>query len=176
LTRSVTKIAELTAISITKLHGMDCQSWCLEIEILLKQKQVLSIVDGTEEALDANDGTEFEAWKKQHETAWLTILLAMERSLQPQHGIQKDAKTLWNQLKEDYKSKVKLNEWALRDEMLAVMLSDCKNVQEYASKIQEYVKSFNHWAESSTSTMPKCEHCYYLMQGLPKDDNWRFFT
>jgi hypothetical protein len=24
--------------------------------------------------------------------------------------------------------------------------------------------------------MPKSEHSYYLMQGIPKDDDWRFFT
>jgi len=45
------------------------------------------------------------------------------------------AKALWDQLKEDYKSKVKLNVWALLDEMSAVKLRDCENVQEFASKI-----------------------------------------
>jgi hypothetical protein len=58
----------------------------LEIEILLEQKQVLGIVDGTEEAPDAKDATEFKAWKKQHGIARLTILLGMERSLQQQYG------------------------------------------------------------------------------------------
>jgi hypothetical protein len=103
----------------------------------------VSIVDGTEEAPDAKNGTEFKVWKKQNGTAWLTILLAMERSLQQQYGIQKEAKALWNPLKEDYKSKVKLYEWALQDEMEVVRLSDCENVQEYASKIQGQVKGFN---------------------------------
>jgi hypothetical protein len=150
----------------------------LEIEILLEQKQVLGIVDGTEEAPDAKDGTEFKAWKKQHGIARSTILLAMERSLQQQYGVQKDAKALWDQLKEDYKSQVKLNVWALRDEMSAVKLSNCENVQEYASKIQGHVNDFNLCADSSTGsgTMPKSEHSYYLMQGVPKDDDWRFFT
>jgi hypothetical protein len=32
----------------------------LEIEILLEEKQVLGIVDGTEEALDAKDATELK--------------------------------------------------------------------------------------------------------------------
>jgi len=176
LTRRVTKMAESTAITIKKFDGMDYKSWSLEIEILLEQKQVLGIVDGTEEAPDAKDGTEFKAWKKQHGIARSTILLAMKRSLQQQYGIQKDAKALWDQLKEDYKSKVKLNVWALRDEMSAVKLSNCENVQEYSSKIQGYVNDFNLCAESSTGTMPKSEHSYYLMQGIPKDDDWRFFT
>jgi len=172
-------MAESTAISIKKFDGTDYKSWSLEVEILLEQKQVLGIVDGTEEAPDAKnatDTTEFKAWKKQHGIARSTILLAMERSLQQQYGVQKDAKALWDQLKEDYKSKVKLKVWALRDEMSAVKLRDCENVQEYASKIQGYVNDFNLCAESSTGTMPKSEHSYYLMQGIPKDDDWRFFT
>jgi len=171
-------MAELTVITIKKFDGTDYKSWSLEIEILLEQKQVLGIVDGTEEALDAKDGTEFKAWKKQHAIARSTILLAMERSLQQQYGVQKDAKALWDQLKEDYKSKVKLNVWALRDEMSAVKLSNCENVQEYVSKIQGQVNDFNLCADSSTGsgTMPKSEHSYYLMQGIPKDDDWRFFT
>jgi len=98
----------------------------------LEQKQVLGIVDGTEEALDAKkakDVPEFKASKRQHGIAQSTILLAMDRSLQQQYGVQNDAKGLWDQLKEDYKSKVKLNVWALSDEMSAVKLRDCEDVQ-----------------------------------------------
>ena len=60
--------------------------------------------------------------------------------------------------------------------MSAAKLRDCENVQEYASKIQGFVNDFNLCAESSTGTMPKSEHSYYLMQGIPEDDDWRFFT
>jgi len=38
------------------------------------------------------------------------------------------------------------------------------------------VNDFNLCVESSTGTMPKSKHSYYLMQGIPKDDDWRFFT
>ena len=38
----------------------------MEIELLLEQKQVLSIVDGTEEAPDGENEIEFKAWKMQH--------------------------------------------------------------------------------------------------------------
>ena len=153
----------------------------MEIEILLQPKQVPGIVDGTEEAPDVKDGTEFKAWKKQHGIARSTILLAMERSLQQQYGVQKDAKALWDQLEEDYKSKVMLNVWALRDEMSAVRLSDCENAQEYTSKIQSYVNDLNLGADTDSSstgsgTMPKSEHSYYLMKGVPKGNDWRFFT
>jgi len=169
-------MAESTAITIKKFDGTDYKSWSLEVEILLEQKQVLGIVDSTEEAPE--DATELKSWKKQHGIAWSTILLAMERSLQQQYGGQKDAKALWDQLKEDYKSKVKLNVWALQDEMSAVKLRDCENVQEYSLKIQGHVNDFNLCADCSTGsgTMPKSEHSYSLMQGIPKDDDWRVFT
>jgi hypothetical protein len=175
-------MAESTAITIKKFDRTEYKSWSLEIEMVLEQKQVLGIVDGTEEAPDAKDGTEFKAWQMQHGIARSTILLAIERSLQQQYCVQKDAKALWEQLKEDYKSKVKLNVSALRDEMSAVRLSDCENVQEYASKIQSYVNDFNLCADTDTSlstgsgTMPRSEHIYFLLKGIPNEDDWRFFT
>jgi hypothetical protein len=110
--------------------------------------------------------------------AWSTILLAMGRSLQQLYGIQKDAKALCDQLKEDYKSKMKLNVSALRDDMSAAKFSNCENVQEYASKTQGHVNDFDLCANSSTGngTMPKNEHSYNLIQSIPKDEDWRFFT
>jgi len=91
------------------------------------------------------------------------------------------AKVLWNQLKEYNKSKVKLNGLALRVEMSAVRLSDCKNVQEYASNIQSYVNDFNVSTDTDSSstgsgTMTNSQHAYYQMKGIPKDDDWRVFT
>jgi hypothetical protein len=86
------KMAESTVISIKKFDGTGYKSWSLEVEILLEQKQVLGIADGTEEAPDAKNAknaTEFNAWKKQHGIARSTILLAMERSLQQQYGFRK---------------------------------------------------------------------------------------
>jgi hypothetical protein len=57
-------MADSTAFTIKKFDGTDYKSWSLEIEILLEQKQVLGIVNSTEEAPDANDGTELKSWKK----------------------------------------------------------------------------------------------------------------
>jgi len=87
-------MAKSTAISIKKFDGTDYKSWSWEIEILLQRKQVLGIVNGTEEAPNAKDRTQFKAWKKQHGITRSTILLAMERSWQQQYGVQKDAKAL----------------------------------------------------------------------------------
>jgi hypothetical protein len=107
-------MAESTPISINKFDGTDDNSWYLAVEILLEQKQVLGIVNGTEEepdAKNAKDATEFKAWKKQHPITRSTILLTMERSVQQLYGVKKDANELWDQLLEGYKSKVTLNVW-----------------------------------------------------------------
>ena len=85
-------MVESTAISIKKFHGTDYKGWTLEVEILLEQKQVPGIVDGTEEAPDAKNGmdaTKFKPLKKQHGIARLPILLALERSVQQQYGVQR---------------------------------------------------------------------------------------
>jgi hypothetical protein len=171
-------MAESPAILIKKFDDTGYKSWSLEVEILLEQKKVLSIVDHTEEAPE--EATELKSWKTQHGIVWLNILQAMARSLEKQFGIQKDAKALCDRLKEDYKSKVKFNMWALHDEMSAVKLSNCKNVQEYTLRIQSYVNDYNLCANTNSltgsSTMPKCEHTFPLTKGVPNDDYWRLFT
>jgi hypothetical protein len=52
------KMAESTAISIMQFDSMDYRSWSMEAAIRLEQKQVLGIVDGTEEA--QKDATELQ--------------------------------------------------------------------------------------------------------------------
>jgi len=98
----------------------------------------------------------------------------MELSLQQQYGCQKDAQTLWDQLKQDNELKVKLNDLASLDEVSAVELSNSENVQEYTSKIEGYVNYFNPHGDSSPSMIPKSVHSYYLMQGIPGvgNDTW----
>jgi hypothetical protein len=71
------KMAESTDITFKKFEGTDYKSWSLENEILFDEKQVLVIVDSTEQGPDAKDGTEFNAWKKQHGITRSTFLLAM---------------------------------------------------------------------------------------------------
>jgi hypothetical protein len=72
---------------------------------------------------------------------------------------------LWDLLKEVYQSRLKLNIWALYDEMSVVKVNSCENVQKYASIIQGHVNDFNLCADSSTGsgTKPNREHRYWLM-------------
>lgn len=60
--------------------------------------------------------------------------------------------------------------------MSAGKLRKCDNVQEFAWKIEGYVNNSNLCAENSTCTLPKSKHSYYLIPGIPKDDDWRVFT
>jgi hypothetical protein len=64
--------------------------------------------------------SEVKAWKKQHRITRFTIHLVMERSLQQLYGVQNKGNVLWDQLKEDDRLKVKLNVWALCNEISAV--------------------------------------------------------
>jgi len=76
----------------------------------------------------------------------------------------------------DYKSKVKMNVWALHYQMPAVEFRDCMNVQDHSSKIQEHGNNFNLGGEGSTGTILKHEHGYPMMQYIAKDDDGRFST
>jgi len=132
--------------------AMYYRSWSFEIEILLEQKQVLSGVDSTEDTPE--DVTELKSWKKQHGIGRWTILLTMEWSFQQQYGVQQDAIVLWDQLKEDWKSMVKLTIWALWDTMSAVKLRDSENVQQYTVIFQGYGIDITLSAESLACPMP----------------------
>jgi hypothetical protein len=170
-------MAKSTAISITKFDRTESKRCRLEVQILVEQTEVPGIVDGTDVA-PANS-TELKSWKKHHGIEGSTILLTTDRSFHQQYGVQKEAMELWDQLKKDYTSKLKLNVWALRNEMSAVKLRNCENIQQYTSKIQRNVNDFNCWANTDSSTcsvtMPKSEHTYYLMKGVLKKDDWRLF-
>jgi hypothetical protein len=52
-------MAESAVISIKTFDGTDFKTWTLEVAILLEQKQVLGIVDGTKEAPE--DATELKS-------------------------------------------------------------------------------------------------------------------
>jgi hypothetical protein len=77
----------------------------------LEQKQVLGIVDATEE--EPEDATEPKSLQEAARNRTVDHSPRDGAVLQQQYGVQKDGIALWDQLKDDYKSKVKLNVWAL---------------------------------------------------------------
>jgi hypothetical protein len=66
LTPCVTTIAKPFLISNKKFDVMNHKNSSLDIQILLEQKKVLAIVNGTQEELDATGTTECEMWKRPH--------------------------------------------------------------------------------------------------------------
>jgi len=114
---------------------MDHKSWSLDIEILLEQMQIPGDCRWYREGTGYKSHTEFFAWKKHHAITWSTILHVIEMYFEMQYPHQKGVIALWDQLKEECEFMVKLNVWALQDDMAAVQLRDCKNVQEYVLKI-----------------------------------------
>jgi hypothetical protein len=62
--------------------------------------------------------------------------------------------------------------------MSALKWNDCENVPDYPGMIQGYMNNLNFGADSATGStmMPKSEHTYYAMTGVPNDDIWRLFT
>ena len=59
---------------------------------------------------------------------------------------------------------MKLNVWALSDDISVVKLSNCDDVQGYTSKIQSYVNDFKLCSDTVSSTdsgmMWQSEHTY----------------
>lgn len=56
----------------------------------------------------------------------------MERSLpKQQSSVKTDTKLLWDHLKENNKSNLKVNVWAVHNQFSTVWLSDCDGKQQY---------------------------------------------
>jgi len=74
------KIAELIAIFLQKFNPTDYKSWRMDIGILFNCMHVHGIVDGTVEAQDTMENTEYSRCKMQHLIVWSTTLHRMQRS------------------------------------------------------------------------------------------------
>jgi len=92
-----------------------------------------------------------------------------------------DPRTLQETLATAYKAKLKFNIFQIREELLGIRLEDCDDVDTYALRIGQMVKDYNLCAEPSTSdakTLGKMtdeQHLFYLLRGIPRNDDWQFF-
>jgi hypothetical protein len=162
--------------------------------LLLKQKQVYGIVTGEDERPQypaEQDATAEETlahrtavkdWVKQHGTVRSTILLSMEPRLQTSYMEITDAQTLWEKLATAYKVQMKFNVFQIRVELLGIRLEDCDDVDTYTLWIDQKVKNYNLRSEPSSSNatrtsgkMNNQEHVFYLLRGIPRNDEWQFF-
>jgi hypothetical protein len=94
-----------TTITITKFNGTNYAQWATEMALLLEQKQVYGIITGyddkPEDPAENATATEKAACKdlmNRHCVARSTILLGIERRIQPEYTVVDDAMTLCEKL------------------------------------------------------------------------------
>ena len=189
-----------TAITIAKFNGSNYKQWAGEMALLLEQKQVYGIIEGYDERpeLPGDGATEKQKeahreWMKQHGIARSTILLGMEPRLQSEYVEIRDAKKLWETLAESYKKKLELNVFDIREDLYNMKLEGSGSMDSYAFAVNQKVNDYNLCASpgikgpestqaaagtASMEAIPKMsqqEHVFYLLRGLPRNDDWKVF-
>ena len=186
----------MTTITITKFNCMNFGQWATEMALLLGQKQLYGIIkvydDKPEEPAANATATEkatFRDWINCHGVATSTSLLGMEPRIQAEYMVVDDSKTLWEKLASAYKSKLKLNIFEIREDLWSIKLQDCRDVDNYASRIDRKVKDYNLCSGPFTTDtdatdtdsaktiamMGEQEHIFYLLRGIPRNDEWKVF-
>ncbi|KAF8247989.1 hypothetical protein K440DRAFT_643262 [Wilcoxina mikolae CBS 423.85] len=192
------------AMNIGKFDGANYNKCSGQLGLLLESKQVLAIVTGKlkkSEVLEGNTSaserlahvTLMESYVDKYGTARSTLLLIMEERLQLEYMKVKEAKELWEQLAVDYKSKVKRSNFHIRRERLQVKLEDCGDITTYTLCIDRLVQDWNLCVDSDeadtveddgkpavrkhkkATVMPDGEHIFYLLYGIPNNDEWKIF-
>jgi hypothetical protein len=188
-----------TTITITKFNGTNYVQWATKIALLLAQKQVYGIIKGYDDKPEdpaANTTTTEKAackdWMNQDGVARSTILLGIEPRIQAEYTVVEDVKTLWEKLASAYKSKLQLNMVEIREELWSNKLQDCGDMDNYPSRINWKGKDYNLCAgrtpPSTTDTdaadtdsaktiaeISEQVHIFYLLRGIPKNDEWKVF-
>jgi len=184
-----------TTITFTKFSGTNYAQWATEMALLLKLKQVYGIIKGYDDKPEqpaanatATEKAAFKDWMNRHGVARSTILLGMELKIQAEYTVVDDAKTLWEKLASPYTSKLKLNILEIREDLWSIKLQDCGDVDNYASRIDRKVKDYNLCARPTTTDtdadtdsaktiakMSEQEHIFYLLRGIPRNDEWKVF-
>jgi len=137
----------------------------------------------------ATEKDSFKDWMNRCGVARSTILLGMEPRIQAEYSVVDDAKTLWEKLASAYKTKLKLNIFEIREDLWSIKLQGCGDIDNYASPIDRNVKDHNLCAgpttPSTTDTdadtdsaktiakMSNQEHIFYLLCGIPRNDEWK---
>jgi hypothetical protein len=107
----------------------------------------------------------------------------MEPRIQAEYTVVEDAKTLWEKLASAYKSKLKLKIFEIRQDIWSSRLEPCGDVDNYALRIDWKFKEYNLCPGPSTTVTdadtaksnPKVseqEHIFYLLRGIPRNDDW----
>jgi len=190
-----------TTITIIKFNGTNDAQWPTEMALLLEQKHVYGIINRHDDKPEepaanatATENAAFKDWMNLHGVARSTIQLSMEPRIQAEYTVIDDAKMLWENRASAYKSKLKLNIFEIREELWSIKLQDCGDVDNYASQIDRKFKNYNlcigpiapstsdtDAADTDTDSaktiakMTEQEHIFYLLHGIPRNDEWKVF-
>jgi hypothetical protein len=111
----------------------------------------------------------------------------MEPRILAEYTVVDNAKTLWENPASAYKSVLKLNIFEIREDLWSIKLQDCGDVDNYALWIDQSVKNCNLCTGPTTTdtdsnvnakTIAKIseqEHIFYLLRGVPRNDEWKVF-
>jgi len=144
----------------------------------------------------ATEKAAFKDWMNCHGVARSSILLGMEPKIQVEYTVVDDVKTLWEKLASAYKSKLKLTIFEIREDLWSIKLQDCRDVDNYASRIDRKIKDYNLCTaltatltagtdaadtdtDANTKTIAKMseqEQIFYLLRGIPRNDKRKVFV
>jgi hypothetical protein len=115
-------------------------------------------------------------------------MISMEPRIQVKYTVVKDAKTRGDKLASAYKSKLDFNIFMIGEDIGSIRLPDCGDVNNYALRIDWIVKDYTlctgplttdtatemDFAKTITK-MGEQEHIFYLLHGIPRNDEWKCF-
>ena len=124
-----------------------------------------------------------------HCVARSTIQLGMGLRIEAEYSVIDDAKMLWQKLASAYKSKLKFKMFDIREDDWSIKLQDCRDVNNYPSRIDLKVKHNNPSAGASTTDPDSAgkdtaktvamistqQHIIYLRCRNPRNDDWTVF-
>jgi len=171
---------------------MNYAEWATEMALLLEPKQVYGIIKGYDDKPEepaanatATEKAAFKDWMNHHSVARSTMLVGTEQRIHTEYTVVEDVKMLWDKLASAYKAKLKLNIFEIAEDVWSIRLQDCGDVDNYASRIDQYVKDYNLRAGPTTTDsetadtdanaksiakMSQQEHIFYLLHGIPRND------
>ena len=165
-----------------------------------KYKPTIPDTDATPSQLE-----KYSDWADHHGIARSTILLlGMEPRLQDEYSVIPDARELWAKLSDAYKAQIKLNIFDIQQSLFDTNMEDFSSVSAYAASVEEQVVAFNLGAAAGTTTtttaadttttttaagttttatcqcgrrdgMADNEHAFFLINGVPRTDDWQVF-
>jgi hypothetical protein len=174
-----------SASSIRKFGGKNYKMWAWQMQMLLAQECVWSIVDGSETSppvskteVDKDGKTAVPPSKAYVDYTWRyyealrLIFDALEDSLQLQYMGIEDPAELWKVIKRNYVRELQKSQLWIRRDLYEVKLEDSGSVNAYAMRIQNLVDEYRDGATSATDRISDREHVFFLLNGIPQSDEW----